>query len=198
MGLKNEYINGQTALSEEEMEGIKIPSITTRRELDEFEQLNIQKAIEWTFRLKLKPEQLFTEKFVKDLHKKMYSDVWKWAGSFRKTEKNIGIKSYRIGMELKQLLDDALFWFQNNTYEKDEMAIRLKHRIVSIHCFPNGNGRHSRLIADLIMSKLYNEQYFSWGKGNLIKANELRENYIKALREADNQNYQPLIAFAKS
>ena len=141
---------------------------------------------------------MFTEKFIKDLHRKMYSDVWKWAGNFRKSEKNIGIKSYRIGMELKQLLDDALFWFQNNTYEKDEMAIRLKHRIVSIHCFPNGNGRHSRLIADLIMSKLYNEQYFSWGKGNLIKANELRENHIKALREADNQNYQPLIAFAKS
>ncbi|MQP24548.1 mobile mystery protein B [Flavobacterium sp. LMO8] len=198
MGLKIEYIDGQTALSEEEMEGLKIPSITTRGELDEFEQLNIEKAIEWTFRLKLKPEQLFTEKFVRDLHKKMYNDVWKWAGNFRNSEKNIGIKSYRIGMELKQLLDDALFWFQNNTYSKEEIAIRFKHRIVSIHCFPNGNGRHSRLIADLIMSKLYDDNYFSWGKGNLIKANETRENYIKALREADNQNYQPLIDFAKS
>lgn len=198
MGLKIEYIDGQTALSEEEMEGLKISSITTRGELDEFEQLNIEKAIEWTFRLKLKPEQLFTEKFVKDLHNKMYNDVWKWAGNFRNSEKNIGIKSYRIGMELKQLLDDALYWFQNNTYSKEEIAIRFKHRIVSIHCFPNGNGRHSRLIADLIMSKLYDDNYFSWGKGNLIKANETRENYIKALREADNQNYQPLIAFAKS
>lgn len=198
MGLKIEYIDGQTALSEEEMEGLKIPSITTRGELDEFEQLNIEKAIEWTFRLKLKPEQLFTEKFVKDLHNKMYNDVWKWAGNFRNSEKNIGIKSYRIGMELKQLLDDALYWFQNNTYSKEEIAIRFKHRIVSIHCFPNGNGRHSRLIADLIMSKLYDDNYFSWGKGNLIRANETRENYIKALREADNQNYQPLIAFAKS
>lgn len=198
MGLKIEYIDGQTALSEEEMEGLKIASITTRGELDEFEQLNIEKAIEWTYRLKLKPEQLFTEKFVRDLHKKMYNDVWKWAGNFRNSEKNIGIKSYRIGMELKQLLDDALFWFQNNTYSKDEIAIRFKHRIVSIHCFPNGNGRHSRLIADLIMSKLYNDNYFSWGKGNLIKANETRENYIKVLREADNQNYQPLIDFAKS
>lgn len=198
MGLKIEYIDGQTALSEEEMEGLKISSITTRGELDEFEQLNIEKAIEWTFRLKLKPEQLFTEKFVRDLHHKMYNDVWKWAGNFRNSEKNIGIKSYRIGMELKQLLDDALYWFQNNTYSKEEMAIRFKHRIVSIHCFPNGNGRHSRLIADIIMSKLYDDNYFSWGKGNLIKANETRENYIKALREADNQNYQPLIAFAKS
>jgi Fic-DOC domain mobile mystery protein B len=198
MGLKIDYIDGQTALSEEEMEGLKISSITTRGELDEFEQLNIEKAIEWTFRLKLKPEQLFTEKFIRDLHKKMYNDVWKWAGNFRNSEKNIGIKSYRIGMELKQLLDDALYWFQNNTYAKDEIAIRFKHRIVSIHCFPNGNGRHSRLIADLIMSKLYNDNYFSWGNGSLIKANKTRENYIKALKEADNQNYQPLIAFAKS
>lgn len=198
MGLKIEYINGQTPLSEEEMEGLKIPSISTRGELDEVEQLNIQKAIEWTIRLKIKPEQLFSEKFVLDLHKKMYGDVWKWAGTFRKSEKNIGIKSYYIAIQLKQLLDDALFWFNNNTYSKEETAIRFKHKLVSIHCFPNGNGRHSRLMADLILQKLYNDNYFTWGNSNLIKANEMREKYIKSLREADNQNYNPLIEFAKS
>ncbi|AMO21306.1 mobile mystery protein B [Flavobacterium columnare] len=198
MGLTIDYINGQTPLSEEEMEGLKIPSITTRKELDEFEQLNIEKAIEWTLRAKLKPEQLFSEKFIKDLHKKMYGDVWKWAGNFRNSEKNIGIKSYMVTVALKQLLDDALFWFQNNTYPQDEMAIRFKHRLVSIHCFPNGNGRHSRLIADLIVTKLYNANYFTWGKSNLVQANETRTNYIKALREADNQNFTPLIVFAKS
>ncbi|AYN05482.1 mobile mystery protein B [Flavobacterium sp. 140616W15] len=198
MGLKIEYINGQTPLSEEELEGLKIPSISTRGELDEFEQLNIEKAIEWTMRLKIKPEQLFSEKFITDLHKKMYSDVWKWAGNFRRSEKNIGIKSYKIGTELKQLLDDVLYWFQNDTYSKEEIAIRFKHRLVSIHCFPNGNGRHSRLMADLILDKLFNENYFTWGKSNLVKANEIREKYIKSLREADNQNYEPLILFAKS
>jgi Fic-DOC domain mobile mystery protein B len=198
MGLIIEYIGGQTPLSEEEMEGLKIPSISTRGELDEFEQLNIEKAIEWTMRIKMKPEQLFSEKFILDLHKKMYSDVWKWAGSFRKSEKNIGIKSYKIGVELKQLLGDSLYWFQNNTYSKEEIAIRFKHRLVSIHCFPNGNGRHSRLMADLILVKLFNEKYFSWGTDNLFKANEVREKYIKALRDADNQNYDLLIAFAKS
>lgn len=198
MGLKIEYIDGQTPLSEEELEGLKILSVSTRGELDEFEQLNIEKAIEWTFRLKMNPEQLFSEKFLLDLHKKMYSDVWKWAGDFRKSEKNIGIKSYKISVELKQLLDDALYWFYNNTYSKEEIAIRFKHRLVSIHCFPNGNGRHSRLMADLIMIKLFNEKYFSWGNSNLIKANEIREHYIKSLRAADNHNYEPLIAFAIS
>ena len=127
----------------------------------------------------------------------MYGDVWKWAGSFRKSEKNIGIKSYSIAVELKKLLDDALYWLENKTYSNEEIAIRFKHRIVSIHCFPNGNGRHSRLIADLIMTKLFNKSYFTWGNSNLIKANEVRKTYIKALQEADNQNYKPLMAFAK-
>jgi len=198
MGLEIEYIIGQTRLSEEEMEELKIFSITTRGELDEFEQLNIQKAIEWTLRLKIKPENLCTEKFALDLHKKMFGDVWRWAGSFRKSEKNIGVLSYKIAVELKQLLDDTLYWFKNDTYSNNEIAIRFKHRLVSIHCFPNGNGRHSRLMADLIMVKLFNESYFSWGSRSLAKANEIREKYIKALKEADNQNYEPLITFAKS
>ena len=197
MGLEIKYVVGQTKLSEEELEGLKIPSISTRGELDEFEQLNIEKGIEWTLGLKIKPEQLLTKKFILNVNKKMYGDVWKWAGSFRKSEKNIGIKSYSIAVELKKLLDDALYWLENKTYSNEEIAIRFKHRIVSIHCFPNGNGRHSRLIADLIMTKLFNKPYFTWGNSNLIKANEIRKTYIKALQEADNQNYKPLMAFAK-
>ena len=198
MGLNINYIEGQTPLSEDEQEGLKISSITTREELDEFEQLNIEKAIQWTFGKKLKTEQLFSEKFIKDLHKIMYGDVWKWAGTFRTSEKNIGIKSYLIGVELKQLLDDAVYWTQNKTYNSQEIAIRFKHRLVSIHCFANGNGRHSRLMADLIMEKLYNEKFFSWGSNNLVKATETRTAYIKAVKKADQQDLLPLIAFAKS
>jgi len=198
MGLEIKYIEGQTPLSEEEMEGLMISSITTRDELNEFEQYNIEKAIEWTLGLKITPKQLLSEKFIKDLHKKMYKDVWKWAGVFRDSEKNIGVKSYKIVVELKNLLDDAVFWFQNNTYSNEEFAIRFKHRLVSIHCFPNGNGRHSRLFADLILQKLYDRSYFTWGKENLNKANETRKNYIKALQEADNNYFKPLIDFAKS
>jgi Fic-DOC domain mobile mystery protein B len=198
MGLNINYIEGQTPLSEDEQEGLKIPSITTREELDEFEQLNIEKAIQWTFGKKLKAEQLFSEKFIKDLHKRMYGEVWKWAGTFRTSEKNIGVKSYLIGIELKQLLEDAVYWTQNKTYNSQEIAIRFKHRLVSIHCFANGNGRHSRLMADLIMEKLYNEKFFSWGSTNLVKATETRTAYIKAVKKADQQDLLPLIAFAKS
>jgi Fic-DOC domain mobile mystery protein B len=198
MGLNSDYIDGQTPPNEEEQNGLLIPSITTREELDEFEQLNIEKAIQWTFGKKWKAEQLFSEKFVKDLHKRMYGEVWKWAGAFRESEKNLGIKSYLIPTELKVLLDDAIFWVQNDTYSPDELAIRFKHRLVSIHCFSNGNGRHSRLMADLIMEKLFNATFFSWGSSNLVKATETRKAHIKAVKMADKQDLQPLIVFAKS
>lgn len=198
MGLTIEYRDGQTPLNEEEKDGLRIPSITTREELDEFEQLNIEKAIQWTLGKKIKTEELFSEKFIKELHKRMYGEVWKWAGTFRTSEKNLGVKNYFIAIELKQLLDDAIFWKENSTYIPEELAIRFKHRLVSIHCFANGNGRHSRLIADLIMVKLYNDKFFSWGSTNLVKATETRSNYIQAVRKADNNDIGPLILFAKS
>ena len=198
MGLNIEYIDGQTPLSEEEKEGLRISSITTREELDEFEQLNIEKGIQWTFGKKIKTEQLFSEQFIKTLHKKMYGEVWKWAGEFRSSEKNIGIKSYLISIHLKQLLDDALYWKQYETYEPQELAIRFKHRLVSIHCFANGNGRHSRLIADLIMEKIYHGNFFTWGSVNLVHSTDARSQYIQAVRKADELDIQPLILFAKS
>lgn len=198
MGINIEYIHGQTPLSEEEKDDLKIKTISIREELDEFEQLNIEKAIQWTFGKKIKANQLFSEKFIKDLHQKMYNDVWKWAGKFRNSEKNLGVKSYLIAIELKQLLDDALFWHEHNTFIPEEFAIRFKHRLVSIHCFPNGNGRHSRLMADLIMEKLFNLNFFSWGNSNLAKSNDLRKSYILAIKQADNNEYKSLIEFAKS
>lgn len=198
MGLEINYIDGQTPLSEEEKDGLKIPSITTREELDEFEQLNIEKAIQWTFGKKIKAEELLSEKFVKDLHKRMYGDVWKWAGSFRNSEKNLGIKSYLIPVQLKQLIDDAKFWYENNTFPSVEIAIRFKHELVSIHCFPNGNGRHSRLMADLILEKLYGEPFLSWGSFNLVNVTDKRKEYIAALKQADKRQIEPLISFAKS
>ncbi|QSE99052.1 mobile mystery protein B [Fulvivirga lutea] len=198
MGLDFDYKDGQTPLDEEEKEGLKIKSITTQEELDEFEQLNIEKAVEWTIHTKLMPENILTEKFIKDLHKRMYSDVWKWAGEFRKTEKNIGIPWTQIGIELKNLLDDTKYWIENKTYSPEEIAIRFKHRIVSIHCFPNGNGRHSRLMADIIIESLFGEEIFSWHQSNMVKANETRKEYIDALKKADNGKVEPLIKFAKN
>ncbi|MCO5724165.1 mobile mystery protein B [Robiginitalea marina] len=198
MGLELKYEEGQTPLDENEKEGLKIKSITTQGELDEFEQLNIEKAVEWTIRTNLKAEKILTEKFVKDLHKRMYGEVWKWAGEFRRSEKNIGIPWTRIGMELRNLLADTKYWIENNTYSPEEIAIRFKHRLVSIHCFPNGNGRHSRLMADIIIESIFGKEIFSWHQSNMAKADETRKEYIKSLREADNGNIKPLIEFAKN
>ena len=198
MGLEINYLDGQTPLSEEELDGLKISSITTREELDEFEQFNIEKAIQWTFGKKIQPKDLLSEKFIKDLHKRMYGEVWKWAGSFRTSEKNLGIKSYLIPVQLKQLLDDAMYWYENQIYSPDEVAVRFKHQLVSIHCFANGNGRHSRLMADLIMEKLYKEPFLPWGGSSLVKSNEKRKEYINAIKIADRQDLSQLIMFAKS
>jgi Fic-DOC domain mobile mystery protein B len=198
MGLSLTYDDGQTPLDEQEKEGLKIRFITTQGQLDEFEQLNIEKAIEWTIHTNLKQDRILTEKFVKDLHQKMYGDVWKWAGKFRTSEKNLGIHCVSIGVELRNLLEDTKYWIENNTYSPDEIAIRFKHRIVSIHCFPNGNGRHSRLMADIIIESIFNEGIFTWHQSNMVKADKTREKYIKALKEADNGSIKSLLEFAKN
>lgn len=198
MGLDLEYINGQTPLDEEEKEGLLIPTIATRGELDEFEQQNIEQAVQWTLGRSFKLEQILTEDFVRLVHKRMYGDVWAWAGVFRKTNKNIGIDKWQIPTELKSLLDDAKYWYDNNSYPPEEFAIRFKHRIVSIHCFPNGNGRHSRLMADIIIEKIYKRPVFSWGAAKLSNESDARAAYLKAVKAADQGDYSLLLAFARS
>ena len=198
MGLDFAYISGQTPLDEDEKDGLLIPTIATRAELDEFEQQNIEEAIQWVLSRQLKSQVILTEQFVKNLHRRMYGNVWVWAGDFRKTNKNLGVDKWQIPSALKALLDDTIFWIEHKSFTPDEIAIRFKHRIVCIHCFPNGNGRHSRLIADIIVAKIYKLPMFSWGEGNLVKQNSLRTNYLKAVREADNNNYEPLLLFARS
>ncbi|MDD2792356.1 MAG: mobile mystery protein B [Sediminibacterium sp.] len=198
MGLDIEYMDGQTPLDEEEKEGLLIPTIATRGELDEFEQQNIEQAVQWTLGRSFKPETVFTEAFVRMVHKRMYADVWAWAGEFRKTNKNIGIDKWQIPTALKYLLDDALHWNENNTYLPDEIALRFKHRIVSIHCFPNGNGRHSRLMADIIIEKIYKQPVFTWGAANLFGESDIRTAYLKSVKAADKGEYSLLMAFARS
>lgn len=200
MGLNLDYSPGQTPLDEEESEGLKIPSISTKGELDEFEQKNIEEAVLWTVGTNIKVEKLFSESFIKSLHKRMYGEVWKWAGKFRQSEKNIGIESWKIPTELRVLLEDAKFWIENETYPPDEIAIRFKHRIVSIHCFPNGNGRHSRLMADLIAEKIFDRKTFTWGQSNskLSNETEARSKYLTALKKADRGDYADLLTFARS
>lgn len=198
MGLDLVYIDGQTPLDEDEKEGLLIPTIATRGELDEFEQQNIEKAIQWAMGRSFKADLVFTEPFIRSVHKRMYGDVWAWAGDFRKTNKNIGIEFWQIPMQLKQLLDDARFWYENKTNPPDEMALRFKHLLVSIHCFSNGNGRHSRLMADIIIEKIYKQPVFSWGAANLTKGSVARNEYLKSVKAADKGDYSLLLAFAHS
>lgn len=200
MGLELSFDAGQTPLDEEEKEGLRIASLTTKAELDELEQRNIEQAVRWTIerRRKFDVGDILAEQFIMALHKRMFGDVWKWAGSFRSTDKNLGVSKYYIGTELRKLLDDAAFWIENNSFPDDEIAIRFKHRIVSIHCFANGNGRHSRLMADIIAEKLFGAPVFSWGAINLSAAGEARSKYLAALRDADKGDYKTLILFARS
>jgi Fic-DOC domain mobile mystery protein B len=198
MGLKLDYKEGQTPLSEEEKEGLLITTITTHGELDEFEQMNIEKAVEWTMTKKFKKEYIISDEFVKELHYKMFNDVWAWAGKLRLSEKNLGVKFHAISTQLRLLNDDCLFWIENKTYTEEEIAIYYKHRIVNIHCFPNGNGRHSRLIADVIINQIFKKDFFTWSSTNLVNKGKQRNNYLNAIREADKQNIQPLIDFARS
>lgn len=198
MGLDLEYFSGQTPLDEDEKDSLKIPTVTTVGELNEFEQLNIQKAVEWTLKRKFKIETILTEEFIKELHKQMLGDVWTWAGEFRKSNKNIGVDKFQIGIELKNLIDDCRYWIENKTFSEDEIAIRFSHRLVKIHPFPNGNGRHSRLIADILIEHGLGKEAFSWGRTNLTNKSDVCSNYLKALQNADNNDYTLLLKFARA
>ena len=198
MELNLEYIDGQTPLDEEEMQGLLIHTVTTRGELDEFEQMNIEKGIAWTLTRNFTKDKIITEGFVRELHQRMFGDVWSWAGDFKHSDKNIGVKWQVVGIELRKLLDDMNYWLENKTYGEDETTIRFKHRIVNIHCFANGNGRHSRLIADVITKNIFGKEEFTWSKADLVKPGQTRKNYLDAIRQADIGNITPLISFARS
>lgn len=198
MGLALDYADGQTPLEQDEKDALLIPAIATRGELDEFEQQNIEQAVQWTLGRSFKPDTIFTEAFIRTVHKRMFADVWSWAGEFRNSNKNIGIDKWQIPTQLKCLLDDTRFWYENNTYPPDEMALRFKHRLVSVHCFPNGNGRHSRLMADIVIEKIYRQPVFTWGAAGGLSLNETRAAYLQALKVADKGDYDMLIRFARS
>jgi Fic-DOC domain mobile mystery protein B len=184
-----------TPLDAEEREGLAQTWITTRADLNEAEQANIDDAVAWTGRRR--DTEILTEGFVFELHKRMFGDVWSWAGSTRKTGKNIGVDPRQIHIQLGGLLRDAQYWVEHRSFSADEIAVRLHHGLVAIHPFPNGNGRHARLMADLLIAQLGGEP-FSWGGGILRDIGTLRAEYIGALRAADNHDFTPLLAFARS
>lgn len=189
-----EVIDGSTPLTEEERE-LLIPSyITLRHELNEAEQSNILDAEEWAF---LRKRDILSERFLDNLHKRMFGRVWRWAGEHRQSNKNLGIEAYRVPTELYQLLEDCSYWIDNATYEVDEIAARFHHRLVWIHAYPNGNGRHARLATDLLLVGLGHKP-FSWGRVNLVDAGKTRNQYIAALRAADKHNIELLLEFVRT
>lgn len=198
MGLNIDYDFGQTPLEEEELADLKLSTVSNRSELDEFEQLNIEKAMEWVYQQSFTAEEVLTDEFIRKLHKLMFAEVWQWGGKYRLSNKNIGVDKTQILTEIEKLTDDTLFWIVNNTFPADEIAIRFKHQLVAIHPFPNGNGRHARLMADILIHKVFGKARFTWGSASLSKPGEIRIRYIKALQEADKGNLSELLKFALS
>ncbi len=189
-----EQDDASTPLSAEERDGLIRSDITLRRELNEAEQQNILEASAWAVARK---RNVLDEGFLHGLHMRMYGNVWRWAGQPRQSQKNIGVPYYRIQTDLRALLDDCLYWIPHKTFEPDEIAARFHHRLVWIHCYPNGNGRHARLATDLLLRSLGRDR-FSWGSATLVDAGATRATYVEALRAADNHDYDPLLAFVRS
>ncbi|MDH5379094.1 MAG: mobile mystery protein B [Gammaproteobacteria bacterium] len=189
-----DYPNGATPLDPNETEGLKHPHAETRAELDQLEQQNIQDGYRWIASQR-KYKNFLQEDFVLALHEKLFGSVWSWAGAFRDTEKNIGVDKFQIGVELKNLLDDAQYWVEHCTYGREEFAARFHHRLVKIHPFPNGNGRHARILTDVVLEKLLGLAPINWGAGELNGECDHRNHYIQALRAADKNDYGPLIEF---
>ncbi len=186
--------DGATPLDPDEMEGLRFSHVATRGELDQLEQANIVDGMVWL--KKKKGPDVLTEGFVCDLHKQLFGKVWKWAGSFRHTEKHIGVDPLQIAIQLRQLLDDARYWIENDTYSPLELAARFHHKLVYIHPFPNGNGRHGRIMADALLTKLMDAPGIDWAGGYKLESmNERRDQYIAALRAADEHDYTALLDF---
>jgi Fic-DOC domain mobile mystery protein B len=187
-----------TDLQPDEREGLLQSWITHRSDLNLAEEENIVAGSAWArSRRGRNPNDVLSADFALLLHKRMFGEVWNWAGTYRRTGRNIGVEAYPIQIEMVAMFDDVRYWLEKNTYPPDETAVRLHHRLVFIHPFPNGNGRHARLMADLLIERL-GRRPFSWGGGALVGVGELRSRYVAALRAADGHDIKPLLAFARS
>ena len=192
--MKFNYPNGSTPLDHDELSALIPDHITTQEELNAWEEKNILIAQQWAF----KQKEILSVAFIKRLHEHMFNQTWEWAGKFRHTGKNIGIAWQNIPAALKELCDDVHYQLDHHAYSKDEIAIRLHHRLVWIHPFPNGNGRHARLMADLFIAHQGSTR-FSWGMHqDLYKSTSVRKQYIEALQCADKGDFSKLLLFARS
>lgn len=187
--------DGHTELSDEDRHGLLLGYVSTRGELNEAEQRNIAEAT--LGRRSPSVAELLDDRYLCNLHKAMFGHVWAWAGRYRRVETNIGIDSVRIPTEVRSLIDDARAWIEYETYDPDELCVRFHHRLVAIHPFPNGNGRHGRIAADYLAVAL-GRKPFGWGIGLGLSTADLRAAYLAALLRADSNEIGDLVAFARS
>ena len=192
MGLVLEYPDGATPLDHDEAAALIPGHITTQGQLNAWEFANVTKGESWAFDRRHK--EILSYGFLKALHKQMFGDTWKWAGEIRTTQKNIGVAASEIYVGLKVLADDIPEQIKAKQWDLDEIATRFHHRLVSIHPFPNGNGRFSRTMTDLFLVTNGQER-FTWGAGDLVAEGETRAKYIAALRAADKWDYSLLLEF---
>lgn len=187
---------GTTPLDPDERQGLRYEHVSTRGELDELEQANIEQGLTWVARQHR--VDIFDDAFIRRLHMKLFGDVWTWAGRYRLTEKNIGIDPQQIPVQLRTLLDNARYWAEHAIYLPHEAAARYHHRLVQIHPFPNGNGRHARIATDIMLERVYRQRPIKWASGFDPQAdNKQRMDYIAALQAADGGDFNPLLAFIK-
>jgi Fic-DOC domain mobile mystery protein B len=191
-----EYPEGATPLDRSESEGLKLPHIMTRGQLNQWEQENILEA--QTKYFARKQRDILSEGFLLRLHKSMFGNVWKWAGKYRTSEKNIGVPPYDVAIRIRGLCEDATLWIESEADPADEIAARFHHRLVSIHPFANGNGRHARMVADLLLTHVLERPRFSWGQSDLLDNGSARRQYLEALRAADRRDYSLLFRFVRS
>lgn len=189
--------DGQTPLDPDEASGLKLAFIATRGDLNAAEGNSIATGMQWAESRVRRGAHVASEEFLRKLHLKLFGEVWEWAGSYRRTERNIGIDPLQIPIALRQLFDDVAAWLEFKAYEPDERAARLHHRLTWIHPFPNGNGRTSRAMADLSLLA-QGIAPFSWGANTGLPAQETRQCYLAAVRAADGHDLAPLMAFVRS
>lgn len=191
--------DGTTPIDEDDLADLIPAFVATRGDLNVVEFDNITKAMPWALDQARKggPKVVLDYAFLFTLHRRMFEDVWKWAGTHRHRVTNIGVEPSQIPMQTKQTLDDAMFWHDNDVYDIDERAVRIHRRLVAVHPFPNGNGRCTRLLADLYLTAI-GQPIFSWGAGGTIDEDgDVRSSYLDALRAADADDYAALVVFAR-
>jgi Fic-DOC domain mobile mystery protein B len=199
MALTGAYAPGATPLSDEDLEGLRITSVKTHGELNELEAANIIRGQEWALRSRAaRLPGMLSDTFMQRIHRAMLGQVWAWAGKYRLADTNIGVPCHQIREQLHNLYADARAWLEHNTYSPEEFAVRLHHRLVAVHPFPNGNGRHARLVAHIVLVRHFNRDPLPWGNSPLIAPDALRRAYIDALVAADRNDFELLLTFARS